>query len=595
MKVSRFVSMFILIVALIMLGIFQSGYDAVVEENAKNKGSSEKAQYVVFSSDDILKDNISDNFALYINDDPYDVVTMYLTVRQGNAAEGTDHTWEEINTYSAYEYEELGIDRYKVAGLLQVGDENGPVFGELGYGETAPNATVNIRGQTSTSYDQKNYKIEIKDNRGDFRGQTTIALNKHQMDGLRFRNKLCFDLMTGIDQMMSLRTQFVHLYVNDLTDGSDDGFEDYGLYTQVEQLNKTALKTHGLNKNGYLYKINYFEFFRYEDAIKLVDDPDFDLAEFETYMEIKSSNDNTKLIEMIEDVNDYSIPIDTVLEEHFNVENLAYWLAFHILTGNVDTSCRNFYLYSPVNVDTWYILSWDNDDSFMVTEREMRGNVEYGGWQMGVSTYWGNVLFQRCLKSDKFRQVLDQAVQDELAYMTPERLSSMISEYSKVVRPYVFSGRDALYTSLTKEQYDTLVSKIPYEPQYYYQEYLNSLEKPQPFYIGDISYENGILSTMWDSSYDFDQETITYTVTIARDYELKDVIATYSGVWTNISQQIDLEPGNQYFLAVTATNESGYSQGAFDYYIANDSYYYGMKSFYLDLDGSVIADFEVTE
>lgn len=595
MKVSRFVSMFILIVALIMLGIFQSGYDAVVEENAKNKGSSEKAQDVVFSSDDILKDNISDNFALYINDDPYDVVTMYLTVRQGNAAEGTDHTWEEINTYSAYEYEELGIDRYKVAGLLQVGDENGPVFGELGYGETAPNATVNIRGQTSTRYDQKNYKIEIKDNRGDFRGQTTIALNKHQMDGLRFRNKLCFDLMTGIDQMMSLRTQFVHLYVNDLTDGSDDGFEDYGLYTQVEQLNKTALKTHGLNKNGYLYKINYFEFYRYEDAIKLVDDPDFDLAEFETYMEIKGSNDNTKLIEMIEDVNDYSIPIDTVLEKHFNVENLAYWLAFHILTGNVDTSCRNFYLYSPVNVDTWYILSWDNDDSFMVTENEMRGNVEYGGWQMGVSTYWGNILFQRCLKSDKFRQVLDQAVQDELAYMTPERLSSMISEYSKVVRPYVFSGRDALYTPLTKEQYDTLVSKIPYEPQYYYQEYLNSLEKPQPFYIGDISYENGILSTMWDSSYDFDQETITYTVTIARDYELKDVIATYSGVWTNISQQIDLEPGNQYFLAVTATNESGYSQGAFDYYIANDSYYYGMKSFYLDLDGSVIADFEVTE
>ncbi|WP_027205912.1 CotH kinase family protein [Butyrivibrio fibrisolvens] len=595
MKVSRFVSMFILIVALIMLGIFQSGYDAVVEENAKNKGSSEKTQDVIFSSDDILKDNISDNFALYINDDPYDVVTMYLTVRQGNAAEGTDHTWEEINTYSAYEYEELGIDRYKVAGLLQVGDENGPVFGELGYGETAPNATVNIRGQTSTRYDQKNYKIEIKDNRGDFRGQTTIALNKHQMDGLRFRNKLCFDLMTGIDQMMSLRTQFVHLYVNDLTDGSDDGFEDYGLYTQVEQLNKTALKTHGLNKNGYLYKINYFEFFRYEDAIKLVDDPDFDLAEFETYMEIKGSNDNTKLIEMIEDVNDYSIPIDTVLEKHFNVENLAYWLAFHILTGNVDTSCRNFYLYSPVNVDTWYILSWDNDDSFMVTEREMRGNVEYGGWQMGVSTYWGNILFQRCLKSDKFRQVLDQAVQDELAYMTPERLSSMISEYSKVVRPYVFSGRDALYTSLTKEQYDTLVSKIPYEPQYYYQEYINSLEKPQPFYIGDISYENGILSTMWDSSYDFDQETITYTVTIARDYELKDVIATYSGVWTNISQQIDLEPGNQYFLAVTATNESGYSQGAFDYYIANDSYYYGMKSFYLDLDGSVIADFEVTE
>ncbi len=40
---------------------------------------------------------------------------------------------------------------------------------------------------------------------------------------------------------MGLRTQFVHLYVKDLTDGNCAEFQDYGLYTQVEQLNKTAL------------------------------------------------------------------------------------------------------------------------------------------------------------------------------------------------------------------------------------------------------------------------------------------------------------------------------------------------------------------
>ena len=488
----------------------------------------------------------------------------------------------------------MGVDRYKVLGLLQVGDENGPVLGELGYGETSPNATVNIRGQTSSRYEQKNYKIELKNNRGDFRGQTTIALNKHESDGIRFRNKLCYDLISGIDQMMGLRTQFVHLYVNDLTDGSDDGFEDYGLYTQVEQLNKTALKVHGLNKSGYLYKINFFEFYRYEDAIMLVDDQDYDEDLFETYLEIKGSNDNSKLIEMIEDVNDYSIPIDTVIEEHFNMENLTYWLAFHILTGNVDTSSRNFYLYSPLNADTWYILTWDNDDSFMITENNLRGRVEYGGWQMGVSNYWGNVLFQRCLKSEKFREALDAAILDELSYMTPERLSSMVNGYSKVVKPYVYSGIDSLYSQVTQEQYDEVVKSIPYEPQYYYQEYLNSLEKPQPFYIGDIYYQDGVLSTTWDSAYDFDSETITYTVTVARDCELSDVVATYEGVWTELSQQVELEKGNQYFLAITATNESGYSQGAFDYYISNDNYYYGMKSFYLNLDGSITMD-EITE
>ena len=56
--------------------------------------------------------------------------------------------------------------------------------------------------------------------------------------------------------MMGLRTQFVHLWVCDQTEKSNDTFEDYGLFTQVEQLNKTALKAHGLDKSGHLYKVN---------------------------------------------------------------------------------------------------------------------------------------------------------------------------------------------------------------------------------------------------------------------------------------------------------------------------------------------------
>ena len=44
----------------------------------------------------------------------------------------------------------MGVERYQVAGLLQVGDENGPIEGEVGYGESVPNATVQIRGQTSS-------------------------------------------------------------------------------------------------------------------------------------------------------------------------------------------------------------------------------------------------------------------------------------------------------------------------------------------------------------------------------------------------------------------------------------------------------------
>lgn len=73
--------------------------------------------------------------------------------------------------------------------------------------------------------------------------------------------------------MMGLRTQFVHLYVKDKTQTAGASFVDYGLYTQVEQPNKTALRAHGLDENGQLYKVNFFEFLRYGDVIRLKTDP----------------------------------------------------------------------------------------------------------------------------------------------------------------------------------------------------------------------------------------------------------------------------------------------------------------------------------
>lgn len=194
-----------------------------------------------------------------------------------------------------------------------------------GIREAVPNATVQIRGQTSSRNAQKNYKIRIKDNKGLWNGQQTINLNKHQSDGMRFRNKLGFDLIKGIPQMMSLRTQFVHLYVKDETEDAQSGFVDYGLYTQVEQLNKRGMRSHGLDPNGHLYKINFCEFYRYEDIIKPVTDPDFNEHDFEVILECKGNNDHTKLIKMLEAVNDYSIPTEEFLKTYFNMENLAYW------------------------------------------------------------------------------------------------------------------------------------------------------------------------------------------------------------------------------------------------------------------------------
>ena len=177
--------------------------------------------------------NIHDNDALYEGRDPTSVISMYLTVSTGNEADSSDHTWAEVNAHSTYYYDDQGIDRYKVEGILQIDDGNGLGEGSYGYGETVPNVTVQVRGQTSSREASKNYKIRIKAGKDEYNGQRTLALNKHVTDPYRFLNKMCYDLLADIPQLLSARTQFVRLYVKDTTGSGSGQYVDYGLYTMV--------------------------------------------------------------------------------------------------------------------------------------------------------------------------------------------------------------------------------------------------------------------------------------------------------------------------------------------------------------------------
>lgn len=533
--------------------------------------------------------HIRDKNLLYSQYDNTEIVTMYLTVSSGNEGEGTNHTWEEINTYSAYDYENMGVDRYKVAGLLQVGNDEGLIPGEFGYGQVAPNCTVQIRGQSSSKKPQKNYKISIKDNKGDWRGQTTIALNKHQGDGLRFRNKLAFDLISHIDEIMGLRTTFVRLYVKDTTQSDNAKFEDYGIYTQVEQLNKTALKAHGLDNRGHLYKVNYCEFYEYQDIIVLKDDPRYDVKKFEEILEIKGDDDHTKLINLLKKVNDYSIPIETILEENFDLENIAYWMAFNLMVGNIDTQSRNFYIYSPQNIDRWYILPWDIDGMMLRTEHSLTGRLDYEHWESGVSNYWGNVLFQRCLKSEQFKKALDDAVEDIKKTLSPELVSSYVDTYAALIKPYVYQGRDLIYAPVTPDGYDKVVKGFNDEIADNYRRYKESLKKPMPFYIGTpIKKDNGY-TVEWDASYDFNGEDITYTFELSNDINFNNTIVSQTDLAIPMAT-FDKLPKGQYFMRVSSKNQSGQTQYAFDCYRIPNGKIYGTKCFYVDKDGKITED-----
>lgn len=123
------------------------------DESSTNKVKKQDKIKKAESSDGTK--HLRDKDELYEVYDDSGIVTMYLTVSRGNSSENTDHSWAEINTYSVYDYADMGVTRYQVMGLLQPGDEEGPVAGEVGYGEEAPNATVQVRGQTSSMNSQR--------------------------------------------------------------------------------------------------------------------------------------------------------------------------------------------------------------------------------------------------------------------------------------------------------------------------------------------------------------------------------------------------------------------------------------------------------
>lgn len=530
---------------------------------------------------------LRDNLALYANEDLSSIVVMYLTVRRGNSNEKTAYTWADVNGITKFNFAQVQTTVIpRVEAILQVGDEHGPQAGELGYGDTQPNAVVQIRGSRSSSAPQKSYKIELRDSAGLWRGQRTIALNKHPYDLTRARNKLAFDLMEGIPGMVSLRTQFVHLYVKDETvDPPGTAFVDYGLFTQIEQPNRTFLKNHLLDRYGQLYKALMFEFFRYPDAIRTADDPLYDESAFQQVLEIKGDRDHTKLIQMLDDVNNWSIPIETTFHKYFDEENYFTWMAFNILVENEDTNAQNLYLYSPQNSEKWYFLPWDYDGDF---EAAMVRPTMRDPNDRGIANYWGNVLHRRVLTVPEYRKKLDKKLHDLLEVLTPERLNNMLKAYRKVTDQYAFQMPDLLNLWGTRAEYDHEYSLLPDEPRNAYAVYLETLVTPLPFHLGTPVKVGENLRFDWDEAYDFNAQDITYHWQLSQDWDFKTILADQVLINANRAEIPMPGPGT-YFWRVIATNENGKSVQAYDYYLDVDSqYHFGLKYLQIGPNGEII-------
>ena len=529
-----------------------------------------------------------DKASLY-EDDEAEVLTLYLTVGQVNEEDGTNHTWTEVNSHAIGWYEERGIEPYACEAGLQVGDENGPVEGEFGYGETAANAAIRVRGENSSQQHQKSYRIDIKGGKGEWEDQKVIVLNKCVSDPMRFTNLLSYKLLQEIPQLVSVRTRLVHLYVKDKTEGLDGKFVDYGLYTQIEQVNGTWLHNHGFDRDGQLYKADGFDWERHEEALRLATDAGFNQAAFEEYLEIKGGDDHTKILELLDAVNDESVPVSDLLSRYFDQENLAYWMAFQLLTGNAAAGELSYYLYSPQTSDKWFFLSWDQDRAFSREYDRLRGEAR-AAWTDGITAFTDSVLFRRLLQDEGFLAALEDAVETLRAqYLTEERVQALVDEYRALAEPYVYALPDRMYARVDRETYDILADSMAEEVEENYQFYQESLTEPWPFHILDpvaAGDGSGNVTLQWEDSYSPDA-SLSYRVEVDEDFTFASPVVNQQTDGTTLAAA--LAPG-QYFVRVTAVNGAGAEQQAFEYYNSEkNGTIYGVLCFYVFEDGTVAA------
>ena len=299
----------IVLAVLFLVSLF--GWRAVkdVSENMKENNKTLQDLIWDFSLVSSAPLPLVDNQALYGDGSQDDVVLpLYVIVLPTQDTAGAAVTFAELNAIKDYRVEKPLLRAY----FADNSSEASAYVSELADQMPLGNALITLRGHSTLSSEKKSYKIKLNAETQPWRGQMTINLNKHPNDESRLRNKIAFDLIRLIPNLTSMQTHFVNLYVKDLSAGSDGGFVDYGLFTQIEQGNKLFLKNHNLDENGSLYKANYFEFLRYPEHLKNVDDPGYDPVLFEENLEICAGTNHEKLIKMIEDVNNQALDIDLV-------------------------------------------------------------------------------------------------------------------------------------------------------------------------------------------------------------------------------------------------------------------------------------------
>lgn len=423
------------------------------------------------------------------------------------------------------------------------------------------NATIRVRGNSSRGDTYKSYKVKLSNEAGSFLGQTNLNINKHSEDITKIATKLETDLLTKMDHILSYRTYFMRVWIRDASlPEEEQEFKYYGLYTEIEQPNKTYLEARGLSSNASMYKARDFSF-ALSDVLKDVDDPGYNVEEFETVLTIREADSHEKLIEMLTAVNDTTTDFKTVFETYFNEDNYLTWLAFNLLMGNNDIINHNFIIYSPENSKTWYFIPWDFDGTLRFGEYES-SLMKLPDSLRGIQKLNQSVLHRRYLRMDGSIEKIENKMRELLeSTVTRENVTAIVNAYKPVLEKTMMLSPDIELLDMPPNEL------LPYLDSLYdgilsnYEMFETSIQYPAPMYVSKPEkLENGALKFAWNPSYSYQGRPVTYNISIFTDYYMTQQVFDIKNIAETSYVKQDGLPSGTYYLKVTAVDSDGNEQ-----------------------------------
>jgi spore coat protein H len=230
--------------------------------------------------------------------------------------------------------------------------------------DTLENIGLRLRGNTSLLSQKKSFKISFNEyaQGREYQGVRKLNLLGSHNDPTMIREKLFYNVWEKAG-MPQRRASFVKLYVNGLY---------YGLYSNMEEIDKQWLTRAYGNNDGNLYKCTYpadlMYLGNYTSIYKtILNNPEtraYDLVTNE------AADDYAGLVELIRRLDQpvnaaFAANISAVL----NVESVLKSFALDVATGNWDDyfyNKNNYYLYDNPATGRFEFITYDTDNTFGV-------------------------------------------------------------------------------------------------------------------------------------------------------------------------------------------------------------------------------------